>query len=98
FFSEGDIWDERMDPWFELNTSVSALPVAQAATKPLGPFGQAFLRIANDTALTGSLQVRLSTPAGGSTGRPRFLASHLAISSDGIRLTPLGAFAEDMPA
>lgn len=83
FFKEGALWDERMDPWFELDTRLSSLPVAALAQKPVGPLAHAFLRLANDEGYAGTLKGRIESS--GSV----FRISHLAVTANSIRSAPI---------
>jgi hypothetical protein len=43
-FSDGAVWDERMDPYFEVEAPKGALILKGEAVKPLEPYSHAFLR------------------------------------------------------
>jgi hypothetical protein len=81
YFSEGSLWDERMDPWLELDVKMSELPAAATAQKPVGPFAHSFLRLENDALYEGSITGRIKSAGG------VFRVSHLTISADGARIT-----------
>lgn len=84
FFKEGALWDERMDPWLELNAGVTNLPAKTKVQKAVGPFAHAFLRLENDAKFAGTIEGRVEGVDG------VFNLEHLAITETGVRRTQLG--------